>query len=166
MRSITTSSSSSSTKCSTNGSSSRSKAKPARRSCFRRLKLTGLLCLLQLLRKPRLMQERQQKRRWKQPLWHGQQPQRGRSSPYRRSPRSLLQPRLLRNLAGASESSRPKWQPASRTSDNIDDSSTLFLLTRGHCWGAPTPLEAGSAHPNSVLSGFGRKLPLPLNADM
>ena len=39
-------------------------------------------------------------------------------------------------------------------------------LTREHWWGAPTPSEGRSAHPISVLSGFGGKLPLPFYADV
>ena len=39
---------------------------------------------------------------------------------------------------------------------------SLFLSIRGHWWGAPTPL----AHPISVSSRVGSRLPLPLYADV
>ena len=56
---------------------------------------------------------------------------------------------------------------------NIVTSVTLltqtlrFSLTRGHCWGVPTPLEGrGGRRTPSVSSRFGSKLPLPRHADM
>ena len=83
----------------------------------------------------------------------------------------VRQSRLSRHTTAPAHQRHPRvrrrlWRRLlQRVASDIDDSSnSVFLLTRGHLWGAPTPLEEGAPHQCPLR--VGSKLPLPSYADV